>query len=179
MDFYLRKVTIEDYDHSMKLRTLPYELSVCVVGSSHAMHVEEHVPDWWGIITVEADKDGKADFYVLREPKENPKVDRQRKIMLLWRPELAHLLEINKLPKYKEKSKAFVQEKLLEKVPDEILWKQAYEELFQRDYNTIGQRIAEYKEANRKPYIGEEKYESKKNYCGSDINHDSFFCSFL
>ena len=113
--------------------------------------IREHVRDGWGIITVEADKDEKADFYVLREPKENPKVDRQRKIMLLWRPELAHLLETNKLPKYKEKSKAFVQEKLLEKVPDEILWEQAYEELFQRDYNTIGQRIAEYKEANRKP----------------------------
>ena len=36
-----------------------------------------------------------------------------------------------------------------------------------------------------KPYaaeiglLGEEKYESKKNYCGSDINNDGFFCSFL
>lgn len=144
-DTYTRlKKQVKNYD-------LYYDRNIIVVGSSHAMHVEEHVPDWWGIITVELDKDGKVDFYVLRETKENPKVDRQRKIMLLWRPELAHLLAINKLPKYKEKSKAFVQEKLLEKVPDEILWEQAYEELFQRDYNTIGQRIAEYKEANRKP----------------------------
>ncbi len=144
-DTYTRlKKQVKNYD-------LYYDRNIIVVGSSHAMHVEEHVPDWWGIITVELDKDGKVDFYVLRETKENPKVDRQRKIMLLWRPELAHLLETNKLPKYKEKSKAFVQEKLLEKVPDEILWEQAYEELFQRDYNTIGQRIAEYKEANRKP----------------------------
>ncbi len=134
----------------VKNYNLYYDRNIIVVGSSHAMHVEEHVPDWWGIITVEADKDGKADFYVLREPKENPKVDRQRKIMLLWRPELAHLLEINKLPKYTEKSKAFVQEKLLEKVPDEILWEQAYEELFQRDYNNIAQQIVEYKNANRR-----------------------------
>ncbi len=144
-DTYTRlKKQVKNYD-------LYYDRNIIVVGSSHAMHVEEHVPDWWGIITVELDKDGKVDFYVLRETKENPKVDRQRKIMLLWRPELAHLLETNKLPKYKEKSKAFVQEKLLEKVPDEILWEQAYEELFQRDYNTIGQQIAEYKKANRKP----------------------------
>ena len=48
------------------------------------------------------------------------------------------LLEKNHLPKYKEKSKQFVQEKLLEKVAPEVLWPQAYEELFERDYSTIG-----------------------------------------
>ena len=143
-DTYTRlKKQVKNYD-------LYYDRNIIVVGSSHAMHVEEHVPDWWGIITVELDKDGKVDFYVLREPKDNPKVDRRRKITLLWRPELANLLEINKLPKYKQKNKAFVQEKLLEKVPDEILWEQVYEELFQRDYNNIAQQIAEYKNANRR-----------------------------
>ncbi len=143
-DTYTRlKKQVKNYD-------LYYDRNIIVVGSSHAMHVEEHVPDWWGIITVELDKDGKVDFYVLREPKDNPKVDRQRKITILWRPELANLLAINKLPKYKQKNKAFVQEKLLEKVPDEILWEQVYEELFQRDYNNIAQQIAEYKNANRR-----------------------------
>ena len=143
-DTYTRlKKQVKNYD-------LYYDRNIIVVGSSHAMHVEEHVPDWWGIITVELDKDGKVDFYVLRETKDNPKVDRQRKITILWRPELANLLEINKLPKYKQKNKAFVQEKLLEKVPDEILWEQVYEELFQRDYNNIAQQIAEYKNANRR-----------------------------
>ena len=143
-DTYTRlKKQVKNYD-------LYYDRNIIVVGTSHAMHVEEHVPDWWGIITVELDKDGKVDFYVLREPKDNPKVDRQRKITILWRPELANLLAINKLPKYKQKNKAFVQEKLLEKVPDEILWEQVYEELFQRDYNNIAQQIAEYKNANRR-----------------------------
>ena len=143
-DTYTRlKKQVKNYD-------LYYDRNIIVVGSSHAMHVEEHVPDWWGIITVELDKDGKVDFYVLRETKDNPKVDRQRKITILWRPELANLLAINKLPKYKQKNKAFVQEKLLEKVPDEILWEQVYEELFQRDYNNIAQQIAEYKNANRR-----------------------------
>ena len=143
-DTYTRlKKQVKNYD-------LYYDRNIIVVGSSHAMHVKEHVPDWWGIITVELDKDGKVDFYVLREPNDNPKVDRQRKITILWRPELANLLAINKLPKYKQKNKAFVQEKLLEKVPDEILWEQVYEELFQRDYNNIAQQIAEYKNANRR-----------------------------
>ena len=55
------------------------------------------------------------------------------------------LLEKNHLPKYKEKSKQFVQERLLEKVAPEVLWSQAYEELFERDYSTIGKTIAEFK----------------------------------
>lgn len=122
-----------------------YDRNIIVVGTSHAMHVAEHVPDWWGIITVEPDENGEADFYVLREAGVNPRVKDKRKITILWRTELNHLLEQNKLPKYKAKSKLFVQEKLLERVPPEILWPQAYEELFERDYNTIAQEIEEYR----------------------------------
>ncbi len=126
-----------------------YDRNIIVVGTSHAHHVKEHVPQWWGIITVEPDESGEADFYIMREPDVNPRVKEKRKITILWRTELNHLLEINKLPKYKAKSKLFVQEKLLEKVPADILWTQAYEELFERDYNTIGQEIEEYREKNR------------------------------
>ena len=127
-----------------------YDRNYVAVGSSHAAHIEEHVPKWWGIITVEKSNDGSLDFYILRKPDVNPRIKDKRKITMLWRPELNHLLEINGLPKYREKSKQFVQEKLLEKVPGEKLWLQAYEELFQRDYNTIGQRIKEYKEKRKK-----------------------------
>ena len=110
-----------------------YDRNIIVVGTSHALHVKEHVPDWWGIITVE-ETDGRADFYVLRKSGENPRTIDRRKITILWRPELNNLLEKNHLPKYRQKSKLFVQEKLLEKVPGEILWPQACEELFERDY---------------------------------------------
>ena len=122
-----------------------YDRNIIVAGSSHAYHVSEHVPAWWGIITVEQDEAGRPDFYMLRKPDVNPRVKEQRKISILWRPELAHLLELNQLPKYREKSKSFVQEKLLEKVEPEILWPQVCEELFERDYNTIAERIAAYK----------------------------------
>lgn len=114
-----------------------YDRNIIVVGTSHAMHVKEHVPDWWGIITVELDEKGEVDFYVLREAGVNPRVKDKRKITILWRTELNHLLEMNKLPKYKAKSKLFVQEKLLEKVVAEVLWPQAYEELFERDYSSV------------------------------------------
>ncbi|KIR03925.1 hypothetical protein P261_02740 [Lachnospiraceae bacterium TWA4] len=49
------------------------------------------------------------------------------------------------MPKYKQKSKKFVREKILEKVTEEVLIGQICEELFERDYNGIAQRIKEYR----------------------------------
>ena len=49
------------------------------------------------------------------------------------------------MPKYKQKSKDFVIEKIIEKIPEEILQFQFCEELMQRDYNEIGKIIAEYR----------------------------------
>ena len=121
-----------------------YDRNMVVVGSTHAVHIEEHVPDWWGIISVELIED-TIDFYVIREPEDNPKVQDGKKITILWRPELNRLLELNGLPAYKQKSKAFVQKKLLERVQGELLWPQAMDELFERDYNTIGEEIEAYR----------------------------------
>ncbi len=121
-----------------------YDYNIVVVGSTHAMHVAEHVSDWWGIISVE-EIDGKPDFYVVREPQNNPKVKPEKKISILWRPELAHIQEENHLPKYKAKSKAFVQDVLITRVPPETLWREVSDELFERDYNMIAEEIEEFK----------------------------------
>ena len=59
---------------------------------------------------------------------------KEQQISLMWRPELQHLLEINHLPVYRQKSKKFVQQKLLEKLDWENLKIQMCEELFERDY---------------------------------------------
>ncbi len=87
----------------------------------------------------------EADFLVLRQEEENPRVKDHRKITMLWRPEFNHLLELNKLPKYRDRSKEFVRKTILKRVPPETLWPQVYEELFERDYTTIGERIEEYR----------------------------------
>ena len=129
-----------------------YDKNFIVAGTSHAVHVKDHVPEYWGIITVELDEEGKPDFYVLREAAQNPEVDPKLKIEFLWRPELNNLLQKNMLPKYRTKSKSAVQDVLLECVPEEVLWPQAYEELFERDYTTIAQRINEYRQS-----IGQKK----------------------
>lgn len=124
-----------------------YDMNYVVVGTSHAAHIEEHVPDFWGIITVE-EVDNKADFYILRRPKANPKLDMALKLSMMWRPELAHIQEINQMPRYKERSKAFVIGKILESIPLEVLNVQLCNELFERDYDTIGEVIKEYRKAN-------------------------------
>jgi hypothetical protein len=69
----------------------------------------------------------------------------EQKIRILWRRELANIQEVNNLPKYKEKSKLFVEKKILEKVSPEILTEQFSKELFERDYNTIGEEIESYR----------------------------------
>ncbi|MBR4719980.1 MAG: sce7726 family protein [Lachnospiraceae bacterium] len=143
-DTYARlKKQVKNYD-------MYYDRNIIVAGSSHAIHIAEHVPKHWGIITVEADKDSNADFYILREPVENPKVKDDCKISILWRIELNNLLSINGLPRYPRKSKYFVQQALLERIDHDILWKQVCNELFERDYNTIEETIEEYRRNKRK-----------------------------
>ncbi len=123
-----------------------YDRNMVVVGSTHAAHAAEQVPEWWGIVSAEM-IGGRMDFYVVREAENNPKIRNEKKITFLWRPELNRLLGMNGLPAYKQKSKAFVQKKLLDNVPEELLWTQAMNELFERDYNTIAEEIESYRKS--------------------------------
>ena len=125
-----------------------YDYNYVVVGTSHSAHVKEHVPDFWGIITVE-EVDGEPDFYEYRRPGNNPKMKWKHKMSILWRPELAHIQELNGMPKYKERSKDFVVDKILLKVPEDVLRVQMCNELFERDYTTIGETISNYKSKRR------------------------------
>ena len=138
-DTYVRlKRQVKDYDQF-------YDRNYVAAGSSHALHIGEHVPEWWGIITVEQVA-GKADFYLLREARPNPLVKLKKKLSILWRPELAHIQELNSMPRYKEKSKLFVIDKIAEKIPGDILSGQISEVLFERDYNEIENVIREFKQ---------------------------------
>lgn len=124
-----------------------FDYNIVAVGSSHGNHIAEHVPDYWGIITIE---DGdELDFYMLREPQPNPKREKKVKfrnqMSLLWRPELAHIQELNQMHKYAQLSKANLVKKIIDTVPEDVLKPQLCEELFERDYNTIAERIQEFK----------------------------------
>lgn len=134
---------IKDYDRY-------FDENMVVVGSTHALHIREHVPDYWGIISVEIIGEN-IDFYIIREPSASPCTDIRLKLGFLWRPELCNIQKINELPAYKDKSKAFVRQKIAEKVPAEKLNFQISSELFERDYNTIAETLQEYRRQNNRP----------------------------
>lgn len=129
-----------------------FDYNYVVVGSSHSKHIEEHVPEYWGIIEA-ISKEESVEFNVLREPEINKRAQRtykmKRKLSILWRSELSHIQEINGMPKYKQRSKDFVITKIMEKVPWDLLHRQISEELFQRDYNTISEAIKEWRSSNK------------------------------
>lgn len=137
-DTYARlKRQVKDYDRY-------FDRNYIAAGSTHALHIAEHVPEYWGIISVEW-LDDNVDFYVIREAKDNPNMDMRRKIQMLWRPELAHIQELCGMPKYVGKSKEFVRNKIIENVTAEFLQEQISEELFERDYTEIGRRMQKHR----------------------------------
>lgn len=164
-DTYTRlESQVADYD-------LYFDHNIVVVGSTHAGHVAEHVPDYWGIISVEEydtgiksdtggkpDAEGlkegvsdklthKIDFYVVREMQPNPRADLLRTIRILWRPELAHIQETYSLPMYKGKSKDFVRTLIVDRLPAEIVHNEISEILFERDYAAMIEQIQEFRKA--------------------------------
>ena len=82
-------------------------------------------------------------------PGVNPNVKLARQLDLLWRPELALLQEWNEMPKYQRQSKAFVREKILERIPEEILKHQITDLLFERDYEALLAQIREVQKTTR------------------------------
>lgn len=128
-----------------------FDMNYVVVGTKHAAHIEEHVPDWWGIITVE-ECEQSADFYILRHPDLNPRRHyeffRKRQLDFLWRPELSHIQENHGFHKYAGKSKKFIQDYIFENVPEEELKKEITDELFERDYQKMVEEINEYRKAH-------------------------------
>ena len=142
-DTYARlKRQVKDYDRY-------FDYNYVAVGSRHGAHIAEHGPPWWGIITIEQEEAG-VDFYILREASPNPSRCLRAKLSLLWRPELAHIQKINQMPKYREKSKAFVIEKILSLVPEQLLHEQISHELFERDYTTIEESIRQYRKSRNR-----------------------------
>ena len=128
---------VKDYDAF-------FDRNVIVVGSSHGQHVAEHVPEDWGIITVE-ETEGGLDFYEVRPAGVNPKRKLAFKLSILWRPELAHIQQRYAMHAYARESKKFVQDKILTLVPEEELHREISEELFERDYETIAETIDAYR----------------------------------
>ena len=142
-DSYTRlRRQVKDYDRY-------YDFNILAVGTRHAVHCADHIPSWWGIITVEREGN-RIDCYMMRKPSLNPKVKLSDQLTLLWRPELASVQKRLNLPRYKEKSKRFVQQKLLEKTEPDELKREIRNALFERDYTLIGEEIGAFRRGEKR-----------------------------
>ncbi len=147
-----------------------FDYNIAVVGASHAQSIEDHVPDYWGIITVEEPSasgipaseitasepsaSGIPDLYLMRMPQRNPKREKavlfRNQVSFLWRPELANIQKINGMHKYASLSKANLIKKIIDTVPQDELKRQVCDELMQRDYTTIAAVLEEYRNSHGK-----------------------------
>lgn len=143
-----------------------FDYNYVVVGSTHSTHIKEHVPENFGIISVEYDEEsGKLDFYTLRMPIPNKERKTANKLSLLWRPELAHIQQLTGMHKYDGKSKAWVRDKIMDMISEPLLNDYISEELFERDYEAIRQQINDYRKSKSlKPRrnLKKRKYRTKK-----------------
>lgn len=128
-----------------------FDYNFLVVGSSHALHAHEHVPENWGIISAEMTEDAGIDFYILREAQRNVSADIRLQLRFLWRPELAKIQEMYGMPAYAQKSKQFVIGKIAQTVPAPILRPRITEALFERDYEEELKEIRKFRRTHSKP----------------------------
>lgn len=158
-DTYVRlSGQVKDYDRY-------FDKNIVVVGTTHALHIEEHVPPYWGIITVE-EVEGVLDFYILRQPDNNPKVKLKKKLSILWRPELFEIQMLFGMPKYKDKNKDFVIDKICGMIPEKFSVNELNEQisriLFERDYTKIEETLQEYRKGIFQKAIEKESDPQKK-----------------
>lgn len=140
-DSYTRlKTQTRDYDKFCDYNFL-------VIGKSHEKYAEFHIPAHWGIICIYK-KEEEIIVNMQQIPGRNPNVSLRSQIEFLWRPELYQIQKWNALPEYKQKSKEFVRDKIVEKVPKEILKRQMTDLLFERDYEVLLEEIRKVKQKN-------------------------------
>ena len=112
-----------------------FDFNYVVVGSSHAAHIKEHVPEYWGVMVAE-ETEGGIDLYEMRAPQISPKVKLTNQLSLLWRSEFAVIQAANGLYKYGNKSKMAIKKYVMAEIEKESLRKQMLDVLFERDYST-------------------------------------------
>ncbi len=134
---------VRDYDQY-------FDYNLLVIGESHMKHASEHIPASWGLLMVREEADHTPSFHWLRLPKANPCLKMEKKLSLLWRPELNRLLALNHLPAYARRSKKSVASSILQKVSAPLLHTQISAVLYERDYTTIAQEIQAFRASRGK-----------------------------
>ena len=96
------------------------------------VHALDHIPPAWGLVSITV-REG-AHFRIAREPQANRRDVLENQLTLLWRNELADILCAEGLPRYTGKSKKWICDALLRRVPPDRLRARLCDALFERDY---------------------------------------------
>ncbi len=136
------------------------DLCYAVVGGTHTK-IAEHVPDYWGIITVIEGENGYS-LTELRPAAPGPKASAAYKLRLLWKRELSLMLKNNSFPKYAQKSRKFITDYLLSNLNDEQLRLQISDILFERDYTVFEDQPKRKRVRNRMSSVRRGKRAARK-----------------
>ena len=120
---------VKDYDKY-------FDMNYIVVGGSHLKHVHEHIPEHWGILHVDQTEEEPI-IREVRSAGKNPKAKLKTQFVFIWKRELWELLRLNELPAYRQKSRKFIIDALLQKVEHGKLKEQMCDLLFERDYSVF------------------------------------------
>ena len=113
-----------------------FQQNYLVVGTNHRETALKHIPPYWGIMCI-SKSNRRIQIETIRAAAQNPKYTQTKQLSLLWRNELGNILKANGLIKCSGKSKAYVRNYLLERVPKETLQKQICNEFFERDWTLV------------------------------------------
>lgn len=121
-DSYTRlKTQVKDYDKFC-------DKCYVVVGESH-IHVDKHIPDYWGIIVV-----NQENVIVDRDAELCPKVKLRNQLDMLWRNELLNIQLKEGLPKLARWKRLDIYKRLIETAGEPTIKADVIEQLFERDY---------------------------------------------
>jgi len=85
-----------------------------VVGERHTNSIQNHIPQWWGIIVSEKGPRGAINFDTIRKAQTNKNIDPISIAQLLWRNEAVEILQQKKLsPKILRYPRAILYEYLV------------------------------------------------------------------
>lgn len=69
-----------------------FEMAYIIAAHKHLDNVKRHVPEWWGIYSIELDDNGLLHFELERKPEGNPMRNNYGIAQLLWKAEVSEVL---------------------------------------------------------------------------------------
>jgi len=75
-----------------------FDRAFIVVGDRHIDSIQDHVPEWWGVIASSRGPRGAINFNMIRKAQVNKGIDPVSVARLLWRDEAVEILQQRRLP---------------------------------------------------------------------------------